>query len=435
MLPRIVRPDVLETFEVFSCRDSTISSVEGVWLAPRLPATLSGMRTEATALNATRPRLLEGGSHMPVWYVYRSFDVAPTGKHLQRFDDDTVLEWFQRNWGYLAVEDIDLADERLIEVLGHDGWPLSMPFVRSAEQGLPPPESIEDVLVRMRASFGNEEVSSPSPHVVEMMTEEDGEGGAVYFFDGHFLKESGFRTAYLLHDDWRLPPGSGDGSFTPTAETKELEPVGNGPGATYAVFLVRESKYPIDDLSPAWRIDGVRLPDLARHLLAAPPASASYLRLLPELAFAGVSLPEPMDEAFLSAVRTNSSDAANWAAWSDWRAEHGEESPGIGLLRAAFARMARLPGSVQDQLVRRSPTRSLLEMEAEHRDQLRQTPKSLLHGEEHLIQMCLDGSHDDDAGPYFGQWILFDDLWASAHPELADALLTWCARWDVLTGG
>jgi hypothetical protein len=373
---------------------------------------------------------------MPVWHVYRSFDVAPTGKHLRRFDDDTVLEWFQRNWGYLAVGDRDLADQRLVEVLGYGGWPLFMPFIRSAEQGLPPPKSIEDVLVRMRDRFGDENVSSSSPHVLEMMTEDDGEGGAVYFFDGHFLKASGSRAAYLLHDDWRLPSGSGAGGFTPTAETKELEPVGDGPGATYALFLVRESKYPIDDLEPAYCIDGVRLPDLARHLLAAPPPdSAGYLRLLPALAFAGVSLPEPMDEVFLSAVRTDSSDAASWAAWNDWRAERGEEPPGIALLRAAFARMARLPGSLQDQLFRNWSAQALLEMETKHRDQLRPTPKSLLSGEDHLIQMCLDGSHSDDPGPYFSQWILFDDLWASAHPELADALLTWSARWDVLTGG
>jgi hypothetical protein len=371
---------------------------------------------------------------MPVWHVYRSFDVAPTGKHLRRFDDDTVLEWFRRNWSYLAVEDRDLADQRLIEVLGYGGWPLYMPFIRSAEQGLPPPKSIKDVLARMRASF---EVSSSSPHVLEMMTEDDGEGGAVYFFDGHFLKGSGFRAAYLLHDDWRLPSGSGAGGFTPTAAKDVLEPAGDGPGATYAVFLVRESKYPIDDLMPAWRIDGVRLPDLARHLLAAPPDNAfpGYLRLLPVLAFAGVSLPEPMDEAFLSAVRTDPSDAASWAAWNDWCAERGEEPPGIGLLRDAFARLARLPGSVQDRLVRKSSPQALLEMETKHHAQLRKAPKSLIHGEEHLIQMCLDGSHDDERGPYFGQWILFDDLWAGAHPELADALLTWCARWDVLTGG
>lgn len=272
---------------------------------------------------------------MPVWHVYRSFDVAPTGKHLRRFDDDTILEWFQRNWGYLAVEDRNLADERLIEVLGYGGWPLFMPFIRSAEQGLLPPESIEDVVVRMRASFGNGSVSSSSPHVLEMMTEDDGEGGVVSFFDGHFLKESGSRAAYLLHDDWRLPSGSGAGGFTPTAETTELEPAGDGPGATYAVFLVRESKYPMDDLEPAWRIDGVRLPDLARHLLLALPANSCpfYLRLLHVLAFAGVSLPEPMDEAFLSAIRADPSDAASWAAWNDWRAERGEEPPGISLLR------------------------------------------------------------------------------------------------------
>jgi uncharacterized protein (TIGR02996 family) len=190
------------------------------------------------------------------------------------------------------------------------------------------------------------------------------------------------------------------------------------------------------DLEPAWRIDGVRLPDLARHLLAAPSDHAfpGYVRLLPVLAFAGVSLPERMDEAFLSAIRTNPSDAATWAAWNDWRAERSAEQPGIGLLRAAFARMARFPGSLQDELVRTSSTQALLEMETKERGQLRKTPKSLLHSEEHLLQMCLDGSHQDDTA-YFGQWILFDDLWASAHPELADALLTWCAHWDVLTGG
>jgi uncharacterized protein (TIGR02996 family) len=372
---------------------------------------------------------------MPVWHVYRSFDVPPTGKHLRRFDDDTVLDWFQRNWEYLAVEEDALADERLIEVLGYGGWPLFVPFIQSAEQGLPPPESIEEVAVRMGA-YAAIKVSSSSPHVLEMMTEDDGEGGAVYFFAGHFLKQSGARAAYLLHDGWRLPSGSGAGRFTPTAETIELEPGGDGLGATYAVFLVRESKYPIDDLQPAWRIHGVRLPDLARHLLAAPPEGApGYLRLLPALAFAGVSLPEPMDEAFLSAVRADPSDAVSWAAWNDWRGERGAEPPGIGLLRAAFVRMARLPGSLQDQLVRKPSPQALLDIERKHRGQLRQTLKSLLHGEEHLIQMCLDGSHNDERGPYFGQWILFDDLWASAHPELADALLTWCARWDMLTGG
>jgi hypothetical protein len=373
---------------------------------------------------------------MPVWYVYRSFDTGPTGKHARRFDDDTILAWFQRNWGYLAVEDRSLADERLIEVLGYGGWPLFMPFVRSAERGLVPPWSLEEVLARMRASFGEEEVLSSSPHVLQMLTEDDGEGGAGYFFDAEFLAKSGHRAAYLLHEDWRFPSGASEGGFIPTDETRTLEPGGEGPGTTYAAFLVRESKYPLDDLLPAWRLDGVRLPGFLGRLLADSPeeAFAGELRLLPTLAFAGISMPDPLENAFLSAIRADPSDRAAWAAWNDWRAERGAEPPGISLLREAFARMARLPGGLQDGLPRQSSPEVLLELEAKHRAELRTAPKSLIHVEEHLAQMCLDGSYNDARGPYFRQWILFDDLWASAHPELADALLTWCARWDVLSG-
>jgi hypothetical protein len=33
----------------------------------------------------------------------------------------------------------------------------------------------------------------------------------------------------------------------------------------------------------------------------------------------------------------------------------------------------------------------------------------------------------------FHQWILFDDVWASAHADLANALLRFARRWDVLS--
>ena len=66
---------------------------------------------------------------MPVYFAYRSFDLGPTGKYLKRFEDDTVLEWFRRHWKHLAIEDADLADERLTEVLGCDSWFLWNPFL------------------------------------------------------------------------------------------------------------------------------------------------------------------------------------------------------------------------------------------------------------------------------------------------------------------
>jgi uncharacterized protein (TIGR02996 family) len=373
---------------------------------------------------------------MPVWFVYRSFDVAPTGKHLRRFDDDTVLGWFQRNWAYLAVADQEEADRRLEEVVGCDGWFLWNPFHAAAVNGVPMPRTDAELLELLRGYV--EEMAGDSAHGFAIFTEEDGEGGALYYLDGHFLAQHGPRAAYLLQEDWRLPSGCGAGGFVPSEGTENFEPSGDGPGATYAVILERGSKYPLDDLGPAYRIDGVRLPSLAHWLLtSATTKELPYVHRLPALMVAGVSLPDPMEDAFLSAIRANPSDAASWAAWADWREERGLEPPGISLLRSGFARLARLPGRLQDGLHLdddlAKACRELLEAEEKHRAELRTSPKSLIHVEGHLAQMCLDGSHTDS--PYFGQWILFDDLWASAHPELADALLTWCARWDVLSEG
>ena len=41
----------------------------------------------------------------------------------------------------LMIQKASATPRSLIEVLGYGGWPLFRPFVRSAEEGLPPPES------------------------------------------------------------------------------------------------------------------------------------------------------------------------------------------------------------------------------------------------------------------------------------------------------
>jgi len=272
-----------------------------------------------------------------------------------------------------------------------------------------------------------------SPHCLQVFTEEDGEGGAIYYFDGHFVAEAGHRAAYLLNEDWRLPSGCGEGGFVPTEETEPLEPRRGGAGTTYAVFLERTCKYPLDNLGWPYRIEGVRLAGLAHWLLASTPDYdfPGYLTSLRAPMIAGVSMPDPLENAFLSAVRAEPGDAASWAAWDDWREERGAEPPGVGLLRNAFARLARLNGAVRVVLPLDEACGQLLAQEAEQAARPRAAPKSLIHVEEHLAQICLDVSSTDD--PDFAKWILFDDLWASAHPDLANALLRWCGRWDVLS--
>jgi hypothetical protein len=377
---------------------------------------------------------------MPVYYAYRSFDLGPTGKYLKRFEDDTILAWFQRYWDYLAVADVDIADRRLTEVLGSDGWFLWNPFHSAAEDGRAAPTSDEELLDLLRWSLEEERLIA-SPHAFQVFTEEDGEGGAVFTFDGHFLQQDGELAAYLLNEDWRLPSGYGNGPFQPTVEIRSLHPQGDGSGATYVVVMERTSKYPLeDDLAGGYRLEGARLSDLARHLCFLPPESddcywPGHLRSFPALFFAGVELAEPMETAFLHAVRSAPGEGVHWAAWSDWRQDRDQEPPGISLLRGAFERLARFPGRLQNDLPRDTDLdvacRELIELETREREKLRTAPHSLIHVENHLAQICLDVSYSEK--PYYAQYIFFDDLWASAHADLANALLRFASRWDVLS--
>ena len=51
---------------------------------------------------------------------------------------------------------------------------------------------------------------------------------------------------------------------------------------------------------------------------------------------------------------------------------------------------------------------------------------------EHLAQACKHVGAGSRQGKEYHQWIFFDDVWASAHTELANGLLRFAARWDVL---
>jgi hypothetical protein len=55
---------------------------------------------------------------------------------------------------------------------------------------------------------------------------------------------------------------------------------------------------------------------------------------------------------------------------------------------------------------------------------------SLISLGDHVAQLCLS------VGPeqrMFHQWIIFDDRWAGEQRDLADGILRYAKRWDVLT--
>ena len=79
---------------------------------------------------------------------------------------------------------------------------------------------------------------------------------------------------------------------------ERLTPKGSGEGTTWLVDL--DTVGDMEDLSPGWRLDGVRLPDLAKYLLRTPPDEGEGLTAYGRVMTCGVCAyewqpPQPSD--------------------------------------------------------------------------------------------------------------------------------------------
>jgi hypothetical protein len=379
---------------------------------------------------------------MAVYIVYRSHYHDPSGKQMKRFADTTVLDWFGNHWQHLAHAD---AYDRLDELLGFSIYGFGSLFERAAENELPPPESDDELAAYLDEYLYSEGPILYEPHLLTVQTDDDELEVAYYVFDDHYLARHGKLAAYLLHEGWRLPGNHAEGwFFEPTEPTLDHLPPGRGSGVTYLVSNTFSDSCNLSDLSPASYVEGVRIPDLARYLLGLDPSTSpgdSVLLLRSQLLAVPLTA-EPIEQRFYQALLTNPDDEASWRACCDWLHEQSGRPGGLVLLENALTAVTRLPllelpdgawsgleaGNVAE-------ARQVLEAEmAAHpsgRPRRHDPAKSRLQVDEHVVVLCLHVSRWGEVDVY-QQWIFFDDLWAAAHPDLANALLRYERCWDVL---
>jgi uncharacterized protein (TIGR02996 family) len=349
-----------------------------------------------------------------VYFVYRCHYQGPTEKHLRRFEDESVLDWFRDHWQGIAGT--EAAHEHAEQLLGCHVFMFWRLFVNIAEENWPPPENAAQLEGDLRHSLYVSGEMNCAEHVVQVRNDDDELETAIYIFDDHFLKKHGKLAAFLLHEDWKLLGGQREGRFRPTETYTDLEPAPSGPGATYLALLAFYDPGNLDDMQGGYRLKGVRLPDLARFLTALErddvsdwPHEMQELFLGTHLSLSCVPSGQKattQEDAFLFAICDDPAEESNWNVYADWLEERGLSPPGLRLLERA------LTYAVEPCTSRVGRKRS----------------RDLTHVEEHLAQACLHVG-----GNEFHQWILFDDLWASAHPEMANAILRFARRWDVLT--
>jgi hypothetical protein len=343
---------------------------------------------------------------MNVYFVYRSHYEGPSGKHVRVLDGDSVLGWFQAAWEK-AKEAEDIS-EWLKAELGCTVYGFSSLFEAAREESLPPPTSDRKLKSYLEEHLYVEGEIKFKRHALQVLTDDDEIELAYFFFDDVYLKENPGRADYLLHEDWRLPRTSGDGSYQPSFTIKDIKPGGNEPGATYLAFLAFYDSGNLTDLED-WgcpcRIQGVRIPQLCDYLRATTPDQdwPFELKLLRSRLTVADSNGDRLGMLLDRAARLPVLGLSGM-----------ETSSGIGLGTVEQARAA-----VEDALATISKGTS-------HHD----PSKSLISVGDHVAQLCL---HVGWEGEMYHQWIIFDDLWAGEHRDLAEGILRYAKRWDVLT--
>lgn len=345
---------------------------------------------------------------MGVYLALRTHYEYPSGKYLRHFPgDDTVLSWFQKRWqGFDDEADPTLAPNYAREIVGADVYGFGSLFAAIGEHNLPVPKTERQLAAILQEHLYVEGEILASPHVIQVLTDDDELELSYYFFDDEYLAKNADKAAYLLHDDWRLPASIESATDRLPAlpgGVESLSPVRGGQGTVYAVFLTFYDSSSLIDIQGAYRIGGIRLPHFTAYLNDVPLTD----EWLPEmLLMRTLVAPRRTLGEILGEVTQLSPSQVNFAA--DW--EYFRDAT----IADCQARLATMIAKVTPE---RPPVSG---------------DDSLYQAEEHIAQLCLHVS-TWDAAKLFTRWIFFDDIWLRANPVLGKAILRFGTRWDVLT--
>ncbi len=201
--------------------------------------------------------------------------------------------------------------------------------------------------------------------------------------------------------------------------THPIGPVGDEEGVLYLINMVALDSANLSDLGgSSGRLDGLRLDGLCRYLLLHPDEDGLGVGVegVRSSLQAQLTNPSGEDAGFLLAIRDEPGEWAHWNAYSDWLQERDRPAAGLHLLERALS-SARPTEGCQN----RDPARDLL----------RVTP-FLAQATKHEGRWP-DGDvlwftpHD-----IYETWIFFDDRWAAAQATLAEGMVLFNSRWDVL---
>lgn len=342
----------------------------------------------------------------------------PSGLTVESSADPDVLAWLQRHWATLdSVEGF---------------W-----FVEGLERSVVPPRDMDEARSSMEAwapRLGNHQFPSRllvEDHAIRLLDSSDIDQWAAFVFDDVWRAAHPGRADFVLLEDWRLPEG-----HLPAAPTG-----GDDAGTVWFCRMAAPPLYRVpylDRLPGPMVFEGMRLDGFVRWLARPHQALDEVLRLLRATL---PHRPSGLDRdaaALWERIVADPADDGAWAVLDDWHLEHDRERLHVGLLRRA---LAFLTCRVVEQHVWRPPGAHVPWGEARGMLHRLEFDPAILSSRSTASEAIAQGSffrpdwHQGRWTPSYGsfdRWILFDDRWVAANPDLAAGCLRFVSGWDVL---
>lgn len=357
---------------------------------------------------------------MAVYLVYRTPYNQPNNKYLKKFEEDTVLAWFQNLWNYYDQDFYQFLDN-VYEYIGIDIYGFWGPFRKYDEKGFDekishkhPPQDFKQIEEYLRRGYCNQVVLEENNYV-QVFTDDDEMELAYYIFDDSYIEQNPIKTEYLIREAYELPTvHARDSTFHKFEHyTKELELHPNS-HQTMCCFFENVSG---DNISYKNHllIKGLRLPELFDYL---------YNNYHPELILFRIFAHESWEQTLKRLA-----DFKHHACFQGQDFYDAFSYPDIEKMKVEETYTYFLK-AVETFKQKIGPER-LGDFTASGNSRVQISP--------HLIQLSLNTDSWDEVpivgskpAHLFSHFIFFDDLWASKNETLAKSIMNYARGWDVL---
>lgn len=370
-------------------------------------------------------------------FVYRVPYNQPNKKFYREFKEEKIIEWFKNFWKFYSDSE-DEFQERIFKEVGvniYGFWGVTRRWVEEGKDYFQivnknPPKNQKEIIEYLDNGYCNE-IDFVNENALEVATDDDECDLAYYIFTDQYVKNNPEKCSYLIYPKWNLPESFSQKSnfkeklsFPIKTYKKNIEKQ----GTTYiAIFSKFGGGLRNEDLiEKVVKIEGIRINELNDFLKSPESVKICYWDLF-----------------FLRTQIENNSikdTILNYSKIPEFYIKVYAHSNSFDMKKVFDPNIKIGKKYIEDYYAaNKEIIHNLLKSNYRAYPE-EKLDKSKFQFSKHMIQASI---HTEtwkthpvfDAGknnPLFHHWIIFDDLWASENSNLANSILNFAGKWDVL---